>query len=356
MMVTLLCTLAVALCAYAGAESTLKSSPSTPTVPADLSASLSGSSFEDEAAFRQAVGSTLGSLGFGNSVNSQGPFQSSGGAAASSYQPAYNALNSVYGITYHGDYNQLANYLQTGGPGRPGLGGKPNQKPTISSRFRNFMNSLFFRRSNKHPPAFAQPLPNAGASFGYGPSGAGNYPDFGSAGLGTAGGASGVPSPFGAFPATASQGQYDFSTLVGSSSSGTADKGQFGDFGSTGLAGLSSVSTTTSFGPPGSSTSFGAASPGSFVSSASNGGFGASSAFSPSSGTSSFSTSGSSGGFNRFGSSAGVGSGATYFPGETSQTAAASSSVYNGAGGSAFGKGIEDSKSSEDKDAKDDQD
>lgn len=66
---------AVALCGYAHSESTLKGSPSTPAAPADLGSSLGGSSLEDEAAFRQAVGSTLGSLGFGGSGSSQGPFQ-----------------------------------------------------------------------------------------------------------------------------------------------------------------------------------------------------------------------------------------------------------------------------------------
>ncbi|OQR68245.1 hypothetical protein BIW11_13027 [Tropilaelaps mercedesae] len=399
-----LCLLAViALCGYVTAESTLKSSPSTPASPADLSASLGSSSLEDEAHFRQAVGSTLGSLGFGGSSSAQGPFQTrpakqairlhrwsidpfestnaigtakqnssgvyrwarmrvSGPSGASSYQPPYNALNSVYGITYHGDYNQLANYLQTGGqsgPGGPSLAGKQSQKPTISSRFRNFMNSLFFRRSNKHPAAFAQPLPGGDAGYSYGPS-AGSYPGFGSAGVGSpSGGAAEVPSSFGSYPAASGQAQYDFSTLVGAGApGGGGSKASFGNFGNAGIGSLSSVPTATSFGSPGGSPSF-SGSPNSFVGSGGGGSFGASPGFSPSSlGPSSFSPGGvvgsSSGGFSRFGSSAGVGSGATYFPGETSQGPVASSSVYGG-DGQAFGKGVEESKSDEDKDAKDDQ-
>lgn len=56
-------------------------------------------------------------------------------------------LNSVYGLTYQGTYPQLASYLQ-----------RPNGRPTLGSRLRNFMNSLFFRR-NQPANGFYSPLP-----------------------------------------------------------------------------------------------------------------------------------------------------------------------------------------------------
>ncbi|CAN7979464.1 unnamed protein product, partial [Ixodes pacificus] len=56
-------------------------------------------------------------------------------------------LNSVYGLTYQGSYPQLASYLQ-----------RPNGRPSLGSRLRNFMNSLFFRR-NQQAGGFYSPLP-----------------------------------------------------------------------------------------------------------------------------------------------------------------------------------------------------
>ncbi|XP_018496054.1 P17/29C-like protein DDB_G0287399 [Galendromus occidentalis] len=339
----------------ANAESTLKSSASTPAATSEVP-----NLQEDEAAFRQAVGSSLSSLGFstgGGSAAAQG-FQS--GASSGSYQPPYNALNSVYGITYHGDYNQLANYLQPGSAGGPL---KPNQKTTISSRFRNFMNSLFFRRTNKHPPAFHQPPSGSFGGSGY-PSSA-SFPGFGSSGV--------VPSSFGAFPSSG-QAQYDFSTLVGASGTG-GSKGSYGPFSSgSGLGGLSSVSTATAFGPSvGGGSAYGSSGTGSsFGSSGTGSSFGSSGAGSPygssagsftgssaySGSSPSFSASQAGSAFNRFSGSSASGStgsgGTTYFPGENSQhhSSIGSSSVYQNP---AFGKGIDDSKSDEDKDGKDDQ-